>query len=185
MLLNALISNSLLDILHGRQLAFQFFRQVAGDLIGTDTDRLAHVLERILCHEVILALAEQQTNRGIVLLFFQDTIHGREVEVMAYGGGFVGEVDDGYGAGNSTFTNCYVANCTVISETDDSQGTSFSGGFAGEITDSTLTIQNCYVYQATLSTVGNAVPQGTGVFAGNLWGAVRLLIQTATTERAE
>ena len=48
--------------------------------------------------------------------------------------------------------------------------TSFSGGFAGEITDSTLTIQNCYVYQATLSTVGNAVPQGTGVFAGNLWG---------------
>ena len=93
-----------------------------------------------------------------------------QVKTMAYGGGFVGEVDDGYGVGNSTFTNCYVANCTVISETDDSQGTSFSGGFAGEITDSTLTLQNCYVYQATLSTVGNAVPQGTGVFAGNLWG---------------
>ena len=95
-----------------------------------------------------------------------------QIRTMAYGGGFVGEVDDdpNYGAGNSTFTNCYVANCTVISETDDSQGTSFSGGFAGEITASTLTIQNCYVYQATLSTVGNAVPQGTGVFAGNLWG---------------
>ena len=93
-----------------------------------------------------------------------------QIRTMAYGGGFVGEVDDGYGVGNSTFTNCYGANCTVISETDDSQGTSFSGGFAGEITDSTLTIQNCYVYQATLSTVGNAVPQGTGVFAGNLWG---------------
>ena len=96
-----------------------------------------------------------------------------QIRTMAYGGGFVGEVDDdpNYGADNSTFTNCYVANCTVISETDDSQGTSFSGGFAGEITDSTLTIQNCYVYQATLSTVGNAVPQGTGVFAGNLWGS--------------
>ena len=94
-----------------------------------------------------------------------------QIRTMAYGGGFVGEVDDGYGVGNSTFTNCYVANCTVISETDDSQGTSFSGGFAGEITDSTLTIQNCYVYLATLSTVGNAVPQGTGVFAGNLWGS--------------
>ena len=93
-----------------------------------------------------------------------------QIRTMAYGGGFVGEVDDGYGVGNSTFTNCYVANCTVISETDDSQGTSFSGGFAGEITDSTLTLQNCYVYQATLSTVGNAVPQGTGVFAGDLWG---------------
>ena len=93
-----------------------------------------------------------------------------QVRTMAYGGGFVGEVDDGYNVGNSTFTNCYVAKCTVISETDDSQGTSFSGGFSGEITDSTLTIQNCYVYQTPLSTVGNAVPQGTGVFAGNLWG---------------
>ena len=102
--------------------------------------------------------------------FEKCTAENNQVKTMAYGGGFVGEVDDGYGVGNSTFTNCYVANCTVISETDDSQGTSFSGGFAGEITDSTLTLQNCYVYQATLSTVGNAVPQGTGVFAGNLWG---------------
>ena len=95
-----------------------------------------------------------------------------QIRTMAYGGGFVGEVDDDpdYGVGNSTFTNCYVAKCTVISETDDSQGTSFSGGFAGEMTDSTLTLQNCYVYQTALSTAGNAVPQGTGVFAGNLWG---------------
>ena len=115
-----------------------------------------------------------------------------QIRTMAYGGGFVGEVDDdpNYGAGNSTFTNCYVANCTVISETDDSQGTSFSGGFAGEITDSTLTIQNCYVYQATLSTVGNAVPQGTGVFAGNLWGGSTIADTNCffgacgTTERA-
>ena len=96
-----------------------------------------------------------------------------QVKTMAYGGGFVGEVDDGYGVGNSTFTNCYVANCTVISETDDVQGTSFAGGFVGEMTDSALTVQNCYVYQATLSTEGTAVPgaKGTGVFAGNLWGS--------------
>ena len=95
-----------------------------------------------------------------------------QVKTMAYGGGFVGEVDDGYGVGNSTFTNCYVANCTVISETDDVQGTSFAGGFVGEMTDSVLTVQNCYVYQATLSTEGTAVPgaKETGVFAGNLWG---------------
>ena len=51
-----------LDILHGRQLVFQFFRQIAGDLIGTDTDGFAHVLERILGHKVILALAEQQAD---------------------------------------------------------------------------------------------------------------------------
>ena len=115
-----------------------------------------------------------------------------QIRTMAYGGGFVGEVDDDpdYGVGNSTFTNCYVAKCTVISETDDSQGTSFSGGFAGEMTDSTLTLQNCYVYQTALSTAGNAVPQGTGVFAGNLWGGCTIVDTNCyfgacgTTERA-
>ena len=56
-------------------MAFQFFRQVAGDLIGADADGLAHILERILGHEVILALAEQQANRGIVLLFLQDAVY--------------------------------------------------------------------------------------------------------------
>ncbi|MFR0858601.1 MAG: LPXTG cell wall anchor domain-containing protein [Christensenellales bacterium] len=114
-----------------------------------------------------------------------------QVKTMCYGGGFVGEVDDTYGVGNSTlFTNCYVTKCTVISETDDSQGTSFSGGFAGEMTDSTLTLQNCYVYQTALSTAGNAVPQGTGVFAGNLWGGCNIVDTNCyfgacgTTERA-
>ena len=113
-----------------------------------------------------------------------------QVKTMCYGGGFVGEVDDNYSVGNSTFTNCYVAKCTVISETDDSQGTSFSGGFAGEMTDSTLTLQNCYVYQTALSTAGNAVPQGTGVFAGNLWDGCTIVDTNCyfgacgTTERA-
>ena len=70
-----------------------------------------------------------------------------QIRTMAYGGGFVGEVDDdpNYGAGNSTFTNCYVANCTVISETDDSQGTSFSGVFAGNLWgSSTIADTNCF-----------------------------------------
>ena len=95
-----------------------------------------------------------------------------QVKTMAYGGGFVGEVDDDYGVGKSTFTNCYTANCSVSSKTDDAQGVSLVGGFAGEMTDSLLTIQNCYVYQATLSTEGTAVPgiKATGVFAGQLWG---------------
>ena len=96
------------------------------------------------------------------------------IQSMAYGGGFVGEVDDDpdYGAGTSAFTNCYTANCSVSSKTDDVQGVSLVGGFAGEMTASTLTIQNCYVYQATLSTEGTAVPaiKATGVFAGQLWG---------------
>lgn len=95
-----------------------------------------------------------------------------QIRTMAYGGGFVGEVDDdpNYGAGNSTFTNCYVANCSVSSKTDDVQGVSLVGGFVGEMTDSALTVNNCYVYRAMLSTEGTAVPgiKATGVFAGHL-----------------
>ena len=97
-----------------------------------------------------------------------------QVKTMAYGGGFVGEVDDDpdYGVGNSTFTNCYTANCSVSSKTDDVQGVSLVGGFVGEMTDSALTVNNCYVYRAMLSTEGTAVPgsKATGVFAGHLWG---------------
>ena len=97
-----------------------------------------------------------------------------QIRTMAYGGGFVGEVDDDpdYGAGTSTFTNCYIANCSVSSKTDDVQGVSLVGGFVGEMTDSALTVNNCYVYRAMLSTEGTAVPgiKATGVFAGHLWG---------------
>lgn len=97
-----------------------------------------------------------------------------QIRTMAYGGGFVGEVDNDpdYGVGNSTFTNCYTANCSISSKTDDVQGVSLVGGFAGEMTDSRLTIQNSYVYRAMLSTEGTAVPgiKATGVFAGHLWG---------------
>ena len=103
-----------------------------------------------------------------------------QVKTMAYGGGFVGEVDDdpAYGAGKSTFTNCYTANCSVSSKTDDVQGVSLVGGFAGEMTDSALTVKNCYVYRAMLSTEGTAVPgiKATGVFAGHLWGDSSIVV---------
>ena len=109
---------------------------------------------------------------GIGGTFEKCAAENNQVKTMAYGGGFVGEVDDDYGVGKSTFTNCYTANCSVSSKTDDAQGVSLVGGFAGEMTDSLLTIQNCYVYQATLSTEGTAMPgiKATGVFAGQLWG---------------
>ena len=92
------------------------------------------------------------------------------VTSMAYGGGFVGEVDDTYGAGTSTFTNCYVVRCKVTATTEDFQGSSYAGGFAGQITDPTLFVENCYVYKVKLSTDGtHASPKSTGVFAGNPW----------------
>ena len=117
-----------------------------------------------------------------------------QVKTMAYGGGFVGEVDDdpAYGAGKSTFTNCYTANCSVSSKTDDVQGVSLVGGFAGEMTDSALTVKNCYVYRAMLSTEGTAVPgiKATGIFAGHLWGDSSIVVTNCffgacgTTENA-
>ena len=92
-----------------------------------------------------------------------------DIKSMAYGGGFVGEVDDTYGAGTSVFTNCYAADCTVTATTKAPQGTSFVGGFAGEITDSTLNINNCYVYKVKLI-IDEKSPssKSTGVLAGGL-----------------
>lgn len=97
-----------------------------------------------------------------------------QVTSMAYGGGFVGELADKNAskANHSVFTNCYVADCTVTATTEDTQGLSFAGGFVGEISACTLYVENCYVYDVTLSTKGTAAIAGlkaTGVFAGNLW----------------
>ena len=96
------------------------------------------------------------------------------VTSMAYAGGFVGEQadDKDKNVGKSTFTNCYTANCTVTAKTDKTNGLSFAGGFVGEVTRNALTVVNCYVYGATLSTEGSlaqTVLQKTGVFAGDLW----------------
>ena len=94
------------------------------------------------------------------------------VTSMAYAGGFVGEQADKKNVGKSTFTNCYTANCTVTAITDKTNGLSFAGGFVGEVTRNALTVENCYVYGAILSTAGSLAPtvlQKTGVFAGDLW----------------
>ena len=94
------------------------------------------------------------------------------VTSMAYAGGFVGEQADKKNVGKSTFTNCYTANCTVTAKTDKTNGLSFAGGFVGEVTRNALTVVNCYVYGASLSTAGSlaqTVLQKTGVFAGDLW----------------
>ena len=98
-----------------------------------------------------------------------------QVTSMAYGGGFVGELADNpaHGFAHSVFTNCYVADRTVTATTGDTQGVSFAGGFVGEISACTLYVENCYVYDVTLSTEGTAATaehKATGVFAGHLTG---------------
>lgn len=93
------------------------------------------------------------------------------IKSMAYGGGFVGEVDDDVVSKDSTFKNCYAADCTVTATTDEPQGSSFAGGFAGQITTDNPTAENCFVYRVTLSIDGtSAAHTSFGVFAGNLWG---------------
>ena len=52
------------------QLPLQFFRQAAGYFIRTDTHGLGHILERILRHQIIFALAQQQTDGGVVVILF-------------------------------------------------------------------------------------------------------------------
>ena len=95
-----------------------------------------------------------------------------QVRSMAYGGGFVGEVDDDNDGITtpSAFINCYAAKCTVKATTGDSQGSSFAGGFAGQITNEKPTAENCFVYRVTLSIDGTSASHPSiGVFAGNLW----------------
>ena len=95
------------------------------------------------------------------------------VTSMAYGGGFVGEVDDDNDGITtpSTFINCYAAKCKVTATTGDPRDSSFAGGFAGQITNEKPTAENCFVYRVMLSTDGtSASNKSIGVFAGNLWG---------------
>ena len=87
------------------------------------------------------------------------------IQSMAYGGGFVGENDDDYGVGNSTYKDCYAVNCAVTAKTQNGSGTSFAGGFIGMIV-SDIALTNCYVYKQTLSTEGTSASNvATGVFA--------------------
>lgn len=54
-----------------------------------------------------------------------------KIQTMGYGGGFVGEVDDDYGVGNSTFTDCYVADAEVTAYSAYVNDLNIVGGFAG------------------------------------------------------
>lgn len=105
--------------------------------------------------------------------FNRCSVENAKVKTMAYGGGFVGEIDDdNNGAGTSSFTSCFVADSSVTAYTSDGQGVSFAGGFAGELTAAALTIENCFVYNTSAIIGENSAPptlKATGVFAGHQW----------------
>lgn len=104
--------------------------------------------------------------------FNRCSVENAEVKTMAYGGGFVGEINDDNGVGTSSFTNCFVTDSKVTAYTDNTQGLSFAGGFAGELTATALTVENCFVYNTDAIIGENSAPptlKATGVFAGHQW----------------
>lgn len=74
--------------------------------------------------------------------------------------------------------NLHVKNANFVATGQNEY--SYVGGFAGAMTQSKLTIQNCYVYQVTPSIEGTAASytKGTGVFAGDLAGADSTIVDT-------
>lgn len=77
-----LLLDMLLDIFNGWKLLFQFNREITGDLIFTDTNRLAHIFQRIFRDKVILAFTQKQANRWVILFPFQNAVHRREIKVQ-------------------------------------------------------------------------------------------------------
>lgn len=94
---------------------------------------------------------------------------------QCYGGGFVGENDDDNKIEDtpinpSTYTNCYVANCSVKATTPDSNGWSFAGSFIGMLGDQNLALTNCFAYKTSLSTEKtSACIKDMGVFVGRFY----------------
>lgn len=86
-----------------------------------------------------------------------------------YSGGFTGEIDDSYSTnGGSEFTNCYVTKGSVTAFSDNISNFSFAGGFIGELTEDIVTLENCYVYDMTISCAeSQAKLENVGVFVGN------------------
>lgn len=64
---------------------FQIIRQTAGYFVLTHTNRFGYILKGIFRHQIVLAFTQQQSDRRIVLFFFQNAIYCRQVEVQLTG----------------------------------------------------------------------------------------------------
>lgn len=74
-----------------------------------------------------------------------------EIKTTSYGGGFVGELNDEYADGFSSFTDCYVSNSTVTASSTNAQNSNCVGGFCGQVTDEILSLTNCFIYNTQVS----------------------------------
>ena len=74
-----------------------------------------------------------------------------EIKTTSYGGGFVGELNDEYADGSSSFVDCYVADSTVTASSSNVQNSNCVGGFCGQVTDEILSLTNCFIYNTQVS----------------------------------
>lgn len=74
-----------------------------------------------------------------------------QIQSSEYCGGFIGELDDSYASGSSSFTDCYVANSTVTASSSNVQNSNCVGGFCGQVTEEILSLTNCFIYNTQVS----------------------------------
>lgn len=74
-----------------------------------------------------------------------------QIQSSEYCGGFIGELDDSYANGSSSFTDCYVANSTVTASSSNVQNSNCVGGFCGQVTEEILSLTNCFIYNTQVS----------------------------------
>ena len=74
-----------------------------------------------------------------------------QIQSSEYCGGFIGELDDSYATGPSSFTDCYVANSTVTASSSNVQNSNCVGGFCGQVTEEILSLTNCFIYNTQVS----------------------------------
>ena len=93
-----------------------------------------------------------------------------EIKTTSYGGGFVGELNDEYADGSSSFVDCYVADSTVTASSSNIQNSNCVGGFCGQVTDEILSLTNCFIYNTQVSIAADSQYNfdGTGAFVGYL-----------------
>ena len=61
---------------------FKFFRQITCDPICTYSYWFAHILKGVFRNQIILAFAQQQPNRRIIMFLFQNSVHRRKIEIQ-------------------------------------------------------------------------------------------------------
>lgn len=93
-----------------------------------------------------------------------------EIRATSYCGGFIGELDDSYANGSSSFTDCYVANSTVTASSSNVQNSNCVGGFCGQVTEEILSLTNCFIYNTQVSIAADSQYDfdSVGAFVGYL-----------------